>query len=85
MHSREVPRRRRRQQSKFSDARMTKESVIVGDRLWFFGTYRYQGNRQYIANIFVNKNAGDATKWNYDPDLTHCRLQKSTFSKEARS
>ena len=25
---------------------------IVRDRLWFFGTYRYQGNRQYVANMF---------------------------------
>src|SRR5437879_5452522 len=29
---------------------------IARDRLWFFGTYRYQGNRQYVANIFGNKN-----------------------------
>jgi hypothetical protein len=52
---------------------------IVRDRLWFFGTYRYQGNRQNIANIFVNKNAGDATKWNYDPDLTEQVVDDGTW------
>ena len=41
---------------------------IVRDKLWFFGTYRYQVSRQNVASMWVNKNAGDATKWNYDPD-----------------
>ena len=39
---------------------------IVRDRLWFFGSFRHQGNRQKI-NMFVNSNAGDATKWTYEP------------------
>jgi hypothetical protein len=52
---------------------------IVRDRLWFFGTYRYQGNRQYIANIFVNKNAGDPTKWTYDPDFSQQAVDDGTW------
>ena len=39
---------------------------ILRDRLWFFGSFRHQGNRQKI-NMFVNTNAGDATKWTYEP------------------
>ena len=52
---------------------------IVRDRLWFFGTSRYQGNRQYVANIFVNKNAGDPTKWTYDPDFTQQAVDDGTW------
>jgi hypothetical protein len=42
---------------------------IVRDKLWFFGTYRYQLSRQNVASMWVNRNAGDATKWTYDPIL----------------
>ena len=41
---------------------------IVRDKLWFFGTYRYQISRQNVASMLVNRNAGDPTKWTYDPD-----------------
>jgi hypothetical protein len=34
------------------------------DRLWFFGTYRYQGNRK-TAPSFYNANENDPTKWAY--------------------
>src|SRR5690242_893161 len=43
---------------------------IVRDRLWFFATYRYQYNRQTVASMWDNKNAGDNTKWTYAPDFT---------------
>ena len=43
---------------------------IVRDRLWFFGTYRYQMNRQTVASMWDNRNAGDNTKWTYDPDFS---------------
>jgi hypothetical protein len=41
---------------------------IVRDKVWFFATFRYQYNDQYVASMWANKNAGDATKWTYDPD-----------------
>jgi len=41
---------------------------IVRDRLWFFGTFRYLLSRQGVPSMWVNKNAGDPTKWTYDPD-----------------
>jgi hypothetical protein len=43
---------------------------IVRDKLWFFGTYRHQLSRQNVSRMFVNRNAGDATKWTYDPILS---------------
>ena len=43
---------------------------LLRDRLWFFASARRQLNSTYFANLYYNKNAGDATKWNYDPDLS---------------
>ncbi len=43
---------------------------IVRDKLWFFGTFRYLLSRQNVASMWVNKNAGDPTKWTYDPDYS---------------
>ena len=39
---------------------------IRRDSLWFFSSFRHQGNRQRI-NMFTNANAGDGTKWTYEP------------------
>jgi hypothetical protein len=39
---------------------------IKKDRLWFYWTARYQGNRRYLS-LWDNKNAGDITKWTYEP------------------
>jgi hypothetical protein len=43
---------------------------IKRDRLWFFATYRYQLNRQSVASMWDNLNAGDNTKWTYAPDFS---------------
>jgi hypothetical protein len=43
---------------------------IRRDRLWFFATYRYQMNRQTVASMWDNRNAGDNSKWTYDPDFS---------------
>src|SRR5947207_15567223 len=43
---------------------------IVRNRLYFFRTFRYQGNRPYVANIFANNNAGDPAKWTYHRAFT---------------
>jgi hypothetical protein len=40
------------------------------DRLWFFTSARFQANKNYVAGIYYNKNAGDPTKWTREPDLT---------------
>ncbi|MEP7305081.1 MAG: hypothetical protein ABJA98_06150, partial [Acidobacteriota bacterium] len=52
---------------------------IVRDRLWFFGTYRYQISRQNVASMFINKNAGDPTKWTYDPDRSQQAVDDGTW------
>jgi hypothetical protein len=51
---------------------------IKKDRLWFYLTGRYQGNRKYVP-LYRNKNAGDVTKWLYDPDFGHQALDDGTW------
>jgi hypothetical protein len=51
---------------------------IVRDRLWFFWTGRYTGSRNKVAGIFINKNAGDPTKWTYDPDFNQQAVDDNT-------
>jgi hypothetical protein len=43
---------------------------IVRDRVWYFVNARTQGQTQNTPNLFYNKNAGDPTKWTYEPDLS---------------
>src|SRR5262249_15870467 len=49
---------------------------ILRDKLWFFASGRRQLNDTYFAGVYFNKNAGDPTKWTYDPDLSR---QADTF------
>ena len=51
---------------------------VIKDRLWFYWTARYQGNRKYVP-LWRNKNAGDVTKWTYDPDYSHQALDDGTW------
>jgi Carboxypeptidase regulatory-like domain len=43
---------------------------IKRDRLWYYVTYRDEGQHRSIPGIFPNLNAGDPNKWEYLPDLT---------------
>ena len=43
--------------------------AIVKDKVWFYGAARFQENNFYLAGNYANKNAGDPTKWLYDPDF----------------
>jgi len=52
---------------------------IKRDRLWFYGTFRHQGNRQLVAGMFANRNAGDPTKWTYDPDPSRQAVDDGTW------
>jgi hypothetical protein len=52
------------------DASLMNGGPLVRDRLWFFYATRYNGNGTDLTGIFFNKNAGDITKWTYDPDLS---------------
>jgi hypothetical protein len=49
------------------------------DRVWFFGTVRGQGNSAYIPNMYYNRNAGDPTKWLYDPDFSRQAFNDKTW------
>jgi hypothetical protein len=40
---------------------------IIKDKLWFFGTFRYQSNDQNVASMWVNLNAGNNSAWTYLP------------------
>jgi hypothetical protein len=43
---------------------------IKKDRIWFFLNMRHLGNATSVPGMFANLNAGDPTKWTYEPDLT---------------
>ena len=43
---------------------------IKRDRLWFYATYREVYAENTIPGMFVNRNAGDPTKWLVDFDLS---------------
>jgi hypothetical protein len=55
---------------------------IVRDKLWFYATYRNVISRQNVASMWVNKNAGDPTKWTYVPDLTKQAVGDGTWNQE---
>jgi hypothetical protein len=52
---------------------------IRRDRLWFFATTRYHGNRKYIENMYYNANAGNPSAWGWVPDLSRPALSDSTW------
>ena len=43
---------------------------ILRDKLWFYGSARWQTNQNYIAGLYYNKNEGDPTKWTYEADTS---------------
>jgi hypothetical protein len=51
------------------DTSLMNGGPVRRDRLWFFYATRYAGEGRDLTGIFFNKNAGDRTKWTYDPDL----------------
>jgi hypothetical protein len=50
---------------KIWDSSVSLGGPIRKDKLWFFASTRYQGNRKLVAGMFDNLNAGDPTKWTY--------------------
>ena len=41
---------------------------IVRDRLWFFASARFVANKNTVAGVVENRNAGNPNAWTYDPD-----------------
>jgi hypothetical protein len=52
---------------------------ILQDKLWFLVGGRHQGTRNTIAGMFHNLNAGDITKWTYEPDLSRQATEDGTW------
>jgi hypothetical protein len=52
---------------------------IQKDRLWFFSNARAQGSTRPIANVYYNRNAGDPTKWLYEPDTSQAAFSDRTW------
>jgi hypothetical protein len=52
---------------------------IVKDRLWYYGSVREQGQRQNTLNVYYNKNAGNASSFVYDPDLSKPAFSDRTW------
>lgn len=52
---------------------------ILRDKVWFFATGRYNGHRNDIAGLFLNKNAYNANAWTYEPDLQRQAVADGTW------
>jgi hypothetical protein len=52
---------------------------IVRDRLWYYFSFRVQGQRQNTLNVYYNRNAGNASSFVYDPDLSQPAFSDRTW------
>ena len=52
---------------------------IIRDRLWYYGSFRVQGQRQNTLNVYYNQNAGNANAWTYVPDLSRPAFSDRTW------
>jgi hypothetical protein len=43
---------------------------LLRDKVWFYLSARWQLNQSYVAGLYENRNAGDASKWLPDPDTS---------------
>ena len=51
------------------DTSLSNGGPIKKDRLWFFYSTAYMGSGTSLPGMYYNKNAGDITKWLYEPDF----------------
>jgi hypothetical protein len=49
------------------DVNPTFGGPLAQDKAWFYTSTRFQGNRNYVAGMFENANAGNPNVWNYVP------------------
>jgi hypothetical protein len=52
---------------------------IVQDKLWYYGSFRVQGQRQDTQNVYYNRNAGNPNSFVYDPDLSQPAFSDRTW------
>jgi len=67
------------QLQKIWDANASFGGPIRQDRLWYYVGGRSQGNRKLVEGMYYNKNAGDPTKWTYEPDLSRQATDDGTW------
>jgi hypothetical protein len=67
------------QLQKIWDVNASMGGPIWKDKLWYYVGGRSQGNRKLVEGMYYNKNAGDPTKWTYDPDLSHQATDDGTW------
>jgi len=48
------------------------------DALWFYTSARFTRQFNYVGGLFQNKNAGDITKWTYEPDTANRAVNGAT-------
>ena len=41
---------------------------IKRDRLWYYASFRWNGNENYAADAFYNRNTNNPNAWTFDPD-----------------
>ena len=54
--------------TKIWDSNFSFGGPVRKDKLWFFASTRYQGNRKLVAGMFDNVNAGNPSAWTYVAD-----------------
>ena len=52
---------------------------LATDRAWYFATAHKGASTIRLTNIYYNRNAGDATRWMYEPDRTRPAYSDRTF------
>jgi len=59
------------------DASVSYGGPITRDRIWFFGSYRSLNTASSVQGVVANKNAYDASRWDWvaDPSVTARQLQ----------
>src|SRR5437764_1834890 len=63
------------------DASVSSGGPIKRDRLWFFGSYRSLNTASSVQGVVANKNAYDASRWDWvaDPSISARQLQGRTM------
>lgn len=67
------------QLNKIWDVSANLGGALVRDRLWYFGNFRHLGTRKTLAGVWANLNAGDPTKWTYEPDFSRQATDTGTW------
>ena len=65
--------------SRVYDVNASLGGPIVQDKLWYYFTFRVQGQRRDTLNVYYNRNAGNPNAWTYDPDLSQPAFSDRTW------